>query len=69
MAVCHKVNHNIGIVRVSAYVLVPIIITLVVMMAYAPTHSQEPKLSTSRIAAHLPPTGTHRVHDAHACCD
>lgn len=35
VAVCHKVNHNIGIVRVSAYVLVPIIVALVVMMACA----------------------------------
>ena len=32
---CHKVAHNIGIVRVSLFVLVPALVTLLVMMACA----------------------------------
>ena len=33
--VCHKVSHNIGVVRIAVYVLVPMVITLIVMMCCA----------------------------------
>ena len=33
-AVCHKVNHNIGVVRIAVYVLVPTILALLVMETY-----------------------------------
>ena len=33
--VCHKVRHNIGVVRIAVYVLVPMVLTLLVMMCCA----------------------------------
>ena len=33
--VCHKVSHNIGVVRIAVYVLVPMVLTLIVMMCCA----------------------------------